>query len=81
MRDFLPNEKKLREDMMTIIRKEYRKNGFNEIETSFIESIKRLENSDGGENTELLFRILRREDDLNLADGEPTDLTDLGLRF
>jgi len=81
MRDFLPNEKKLREDMMTIIRKEYRKNGFNEIETSFIESIKRLENSDGGENTELLFRILRREDNLNLADGEATDLTDLGLRF
>ncbi len=31
--------------------------------------------------TELLFRILRREDDLNLADGEPTDLTDLGLSF
>lgn len=85
MRDFLPNEKKLREDMMTIIRKEYRKNGFSEIETSFIESIKRLENSDGGENTELLFRILRRDDTLNLSDAHDLndvhDLIDLGLRY
>lgn len=84
MRDFLPNEKKLREDMMTIIRKEYRKNGFSEIETSFIESIKRLENSDGGENTEMLFRILRRDDNLDLSDAHDVDahdLTDLGLRY
>lgn len=81
MRDFTPEEKKLRQDMVNIIRKEYRKNGFSEIETSFIESIERLENSDGGENTELLFKLLRNTDNLDLDSAELSDLSNLGLRF
>ncbi len=58
MRDFLPQEKAIREQVLAIIRDEYKINGFTEIETSFIENIGRLDNSDGGENTKLISKFL-----------------------
>lgn len=83
MRDFLPEDKALREKMMTIIRTEYTKHGFMEIETSIIEDLDRLVNSDGGENTKLIFKILKRGEKLRLnQEGQQeNDLADLGLRF
>lgn len=87
MRDFLPAEKALREYVMRIIREEYTRNGFTEIETSQIENLDNLENSDGGDNTKLIFKILKRGEKLKGADAEkdPTllerELSDLGLRF
>lgn len=83
MRDFVPEEKRLREHVMGIIREEYAKNGFLEIETPVVEDIERLIDSDGGENTKMIFKILKRGEKLDLsAEGlKEDDLVDLGLRF
>lgn len=83
MRDFLPEEKALREKMMDIIRNEYTKHGFMEIETPIVEDLDRLVNSDGGDNTKLIFKILKRGEKLQLdkAEQKENDLADLGLRF
>ncbi|MCK8061193.1 MULTISPECIES: histidine--tRNA ligase [unclassified Fusibacter] len=83
MRDFLPKDKALREYVMKVIREEYARNGFTEIETSQIENLSNLENSDGGDNTKLIFKILKRGDKLKLNQIPESEsaLTDLGLRF
>ena len=82
MRDFLPREKEMREYVMKEIRSEYKKSGFTEIETSFIENIENLTGGDGGENTKLIFKIMMRGDKLKSADVTNLEsLADLGLRF
>ncbi len=82
MRDFLPEEKKLREYVKTVIRNEYKKAGFTEIETSQIENLENLTQSDGGENTKLIFKILKRGEKLKIDESKKeNDLADLGLRF
>jgi histidyl-tRNA synthetase len=82
MRDFLPREKEIREYVMNEIRGVYRSSGFEEIETSYIENVENLTGGDGGENTKLIFKILKRGEKLNWLDAkEEDDLTDLGLRF
>ncbi len=83
MRDFLPSEKFLRQYVLDVIRSEYTVNGFTEIETSEIENLANLINSDGGDNTKMLFKILKRGEKLKLdrAPDSEDALTDLGLRF
>ena len=75
MRDFLPKEKAIRNFLMSKIREEYSKNGFREIETSEIENIENMLQSDGGENTKLVFQIMKRGEKLNLDKAQkPSDL-------
>lgn len=92
MRDFLPAEKAHREHVAAIIKRCYTDAGFTEIETSPIENLGNLIGGDGGENTKLIFKILKRGEKLenvakDLADGDSgeavseNDLADLGLRF
>lgn len=83
MRDFLPADKALREYVMRTIREEYTRNGYTEIETSMLENIANLENSDGGDNTKLIFKIMKRGEKLKLdqANLSENDLADLGMRF
>lgn len=82
MRDFLPSVKESREYVKNIIRDEYRRNGFIEIETSQIENLENLVKSDGGENTKLIFKILKRGEKLELdRAASEDDIADLGLRF
>ncbi|MBF4691949.1 histidine--tRNA ligase [Fusibacter ferrireducens] len=83
MRDFLPKDKALREYVMQVIREEYSRNGFTEIETSQIENLDNMENSDGGDNTKLLFKILKRGEKLKLNEIPETEsnLSDLAMRF
>lgn len=83
MRDFMPQDKALREYVIATIRDEYARNGFTEIETSFIENLENLTGSDGGENTKLIFKILKRGEKLNAKNEglKEDDLADLGLRF
>lgn len=83
MRDFLPADKALREYVISTIRDAYTVNGFTEIETSQIENLANLENSDGGDNTKMIFKILKRGEKLKLDEIPASEnaLTDLGLRF
>ncbi len=85
MRDFLPREKAVREFVMSEIRDEYKKSGFTEIETSYLENINNLTGGDGGENTKLIFKIMQRGEKLEklLASDviNADDLADYGLRF
>ena len=60
-RDYLPTEVALREFMQNSILETYRSNGFERIMTPAIEDIENLEKSEGGENLNLIFKILKRE--------------------
>lgn len=80
MRDFLPNETSIRQYVTSTIRKAYQQCGFTEIETSLIENLPNLTGGDGGENTKMIFKILKRGDKLKNASTED-NLADLGLRF
>ncbi len=86
MRDFLPKEKALRDKIASRIKGAYTSCGFTEIETSAIENIENLTGGDGGENTKLIFKIMKRGEKLSdMLQGEKAitedDLSDLGLRF
>lgn len=82
MRDFLPQEKANRNHLLAKILASYASHGFQEIETPALEAIERLSSGDGGDNEKLAFRVLKRGEDLEQADGEkPDELVDLGLRY
>lgn len=82
-RDFLPAEMRIRDAMQAIILRSYTNNGYQRIHTPMLEDIERLDKSDGGENLNMIFKILKRGQKLDLAkEGlEENDLTDMGLRF
>jgi histidyl-tRNA synthetase len=80
MRDVLPAEKQVREQVLATLRATYRRFGFAEIETPAIEPLSRLRSNQGGENESMLFEILRR----GLPPDEPvlpSDAVDLALRY
>lgn len=79
MRDFLPEEKTIRDSTLAVIRREFARFGYQEIETPAVEELERLVGDHGGENEKLIFRILRRN--LEKEAGESQGLADLGLRF
>lgn len=83
MRDFLPEDKALREYVKATIRKVYETSGFTEIETPAVENIENLLGSNGGENLKLIYKILKRGEKLKLdkEDLKEQDLSDLGLRY
>jgi histidyl-tRNA synthetase len=82
-RDYLPEEMRIRDAMQNIILRSYLRNGFSKIQTPILEDIERLDKSDGGENLNLLFKILKRGQKLDLTKEDLTenDLVDTGLRF
>ena len=82
MRDFLPQEKAIRNDLLAKIVGSYASHGFQEIETPAMEAIERLSSGDGGDNEKLAFKVLKRGEDLDQAIGtNPDELSDLGLRY
>jgi histidyl-tRNA synthetase len=85
MRDFLPEEAVLRDWAASVLVRTYEQFGFNRIETSTLEDINNLRRSEGGENLQLIFEVLKRGDKLKkeLATGnvQPEALADMGLRF
>jgi histidyl-tRNA synthetase len=82
MRDFLPTEKTVRNDLLSKIVGTYASHGFQEIETPALEAIERLSSGDGGDNEKLAFRVLKRGEELEEALGKDADeLSDLGLRY
>lgn len=82
MKDVLPEEMKLRNYLMNIIRETYTSFGYTPMETPCVEHIENLQSNQGGDNEKLIFKILKRGEKLKLAEAkEENDLTDSGLRF
>src|SRR5512145_1852164 len=81
MRDVLPPEVELRDAATQQILAVYRSFGFRRIETPALESLRLLGSSDGGENEKLIFKVLKRGEELEEALRAGGDLADLGLRF
>lgn len=85
--DYLPNEVEIRDYLQNEILKVYVANGFEHITTPVIEDIENLDKSDGGENLNLIFKIMKRGDKLDkaLASGVTSQnenvLADMGLRY
>lgn len=81
--DYLPAQVELRDYLQSTILKVYEKNGFRRIMTPAIEDIENLDKSDGGDNLNLIFKILKRGDKLEkaLESGVEKELADLGLRY
>ncbi len=79
-RDFPPPAQALRLRAIETITRVYSSFGFAPIGTSCVEDLHVLQNKGGGENEKLIFKILKRGDKLDLAQG-PAELADLGLRF
>ena len=85
--DYLPNEVEIRDYLQNEILKVYVENGFEHITTPVIEDIENLDKSDGGENLNLIFKIMKRGDKLDkaLASGVTSQnenvLADMGLRY
>lgn len=78
MRDFLPDEFALRQQILSTIQNTYRSFGFTRIETPSVENLSLLTSKQGGDNEKLIFKILKRGEKLENSDGE---LCDLGLRY
>ena len=66
MKDILPEEMKIRDYVMGVIKETYGKFGFTSIETPCMENIANLSNKQGGENEKLIFKVLKRGEKLNL---------------
>lgn len=84
MRDFLPADKARRESVLAVIRDRYRAHGFDEIETPVMEEYGRLHAGIGGDNEKLAYNVLKRgldADAIVAAAADPSQLTDLGLRY
>lgn len=64
MRDILPLEMEVRSRLTGIIRDTYSRYGFTQIETPLVEHIGNLTGKQGGENEKLIFKILKRGDNL-----------------
>ena len=81
--DFLPKEAELRDYIMGVVLDTYKSFGFSRIYTPIVEDIENLEKSDGGDNLNLIFKVLKRGDKLKSAiDSNDFDnLCDIGLRY
>ena len=81
MRDILPSEVELRDVATQQILSVYRGFGFRRIETPALESLTLLTGSEGGENEKLIFKVLKRGEDLEAARRGGGELAEHGLRF
>ena len=84
-RDYLPKEVEIRDYLQNVIAETYRESGFMRITTPIIEDAVNLDKSDGGENLNLIFRVLKRGKKLSSAleksDVTEKELSDMGLRY
>lgn len=85
MQEYLPDAAAKRDALMSVILDTYTRCGFTRIYTPAVESAENLDKSDGGDNLNLIFKILKRGDKLASAlESTPVDekaLCDLGLRY
>ena len=62
MKDVMPDEMRLRNYVMGVIRETYESYGFTQIDTPSVEHIENLSSKQGGENEKLIFKIMKRGD-------------------
>lgn len=83
MKDYLPAEQQLRDYVQGKILATYRASGFERISTPLLEDMENLDKSEGGDNLNLIFKVLKRGDKLEkaIASGKESELSDMGLRY
>lgn len=81
--DYAPREAAIRDYLQNTILSVYRRYGFARIVTPALEDAENIDKSDGGDNLNLVFHIMKRGDKLDkaVAAGNIKDLSDLGLRY
>lgn len=81
--DYLPREVLIRDYLQNTILNVYRNCGFERIMTPALEDIENLDKSEGGDNLNLIFKILKRGDKLEkaLEAEDYKNLADIGLRY
>src|SRR2546425_10706819 len=79
MRDWLPQDALLRQQLMETISSTYRLYGYLPVDTPAMEDLAVLLGKGGGENEKLLFKILKRGE--KLAQAKDRELADYGLRY
>lgn len=89
-KDYLPREVRLRDYLQDVIKTTYEEAGFERITTPILEDVANLDKSEGGENLNLIFKILKRGRKLTSAletlahgteGGSGKNLSDMGLRY
>jgi histidyl-tRNA synthetase len=93
MRDWLPQETLLRQKLIRLIESHYQLYGFQPIDTPVMENIEVLMGKGGGDNEKLMFKVMKRGDELGKAfvkqnisyeewlDEITGNVSDMGLRF
>ena len=82
MCDMLPEDMRLREHILDLIKKTYASYGFMEIETPVMEHIENLTSKQGGDNEKLIFKVMKRGAELRRAiDAGKEEFADNGLRY
>lgn len=82
MRDFLPADVRKRNYVIRIIKEVYESYGFEPLETPAVENLETLMGKYGEEGNQLVFRILKRGEKLDLENAKSeNDLSDLALRY
>lgn len=84
MRDILPEEQKIRDFIQGKILETYTASGFERISTPILEDSVNIAKSEGGENLNLVFNVLKRGEKLDSALKEnPSveNLSDMALRY
>src|SRR5436189_4925451 len=80
MRDFLPADVRKRNYLIGIIKEVYESYGFEPLETPAVENLETLTGKYGEEGNQLMFKILKRGEKLDISSGEK-GLSDLALRY
>ena len=81
--DYLPAQAELRNYLQKKICETYEQAGFQRISTPIIEDIENLDKSEGGDNLNLIFKIMKRGEKLKkaIASQNPDNIADMGLRY
>lgn len=81
--DYTPQEAEVRDYLQDRILTVYRRYGYERIVTPILEDAENLDKSEGGDNLNLVFKILKRGEKLGeaLDKRDLSDLSDMGLRY
>jgi histidyl-tRNA synthetase len=85
MRDWLPQETLLRQKLIRLIESHYQLYGFQPIDTPVMENIEVLQGKGGGENEKLMFKVMKRGEELakemeNLTSEEKIELLSKAIK-